>query len=132
LAGRIGQALAQANGDDGPSLMRDCWEKVLTLPRNKLGTDKGTKLSLLLIARDSSGYFLSAVGVSGVWQHSPEGLREIATDSTTETNHPGIPKLPPKVLKLTSSDAVYFGAPLGHQISNPTAESLLKDAGATP
>ncbi len=132
LADRIAQALAQAEGGDGPSLMRDCWEKVLTFPRNKLGTDKGTNLSLLLIAKDSSGYYLSAVGVSGVWQQNAEGLQEIATASTAETNHPGIPKLPPKVLKLAASDAVYFGAPLGHQISNPTPETLMRDAGVNP
>ncbi len=129
LAGRVAQTLAQAKGEDGPSLMRDCWERVLTIPRNKLGSTKGADLSLLLIAKDSSGHFLSAVGLSGIWQHSTEGIREIAAASTAETNHPGIPKLPPKVLKLAESDAVYFGAPLGHSISNPTPESLTKDAG---
>ena len=132
MAGRIRQAIAQAKGDDGPSLMRDCWEKVLTLPRNKIGTNNGADLSLLLIARDSSGHCLSAVGLSGIWQHSAEGLREIATPSTAQTNHPGIPKLPPKVLKLAASDALYFGAPLGQPISKPTPESLMRDAGVNP
>lgn len=132
LSGWVRQALAQAKGDDGPSLMRHCWEQVLTLPRKEFGPSKGSDLALLMVATDPNGRVLSAVGLSGIWQQTGNEIQEIANTMTVETQHPGIPKLPPKALNLATGDAQFFASPLGHIPANPTLSDLMTAAGFDP
>jgi hypothetical protein len=129
LSAGVRQALSQANGDDGPSLMRHCWEQVLTLPRKEFGPDNGMDLALLLVATDPNGLYLSGVGLAGIWRQTGHELQEIANPMTVETQHPGIPKLPPKVLKLSAGKARFFASPLGQALANPTLPELMTAAG---
>jgi hypothetical protein len=129
LAEVIQDALRQAQGIDSQSLMRACWEQILTLPRKDLGPDQGGDLSIMMVAADSEKRFLSAVGVSGIWEQSLTDLRRIAEKNTSQTNHAGIPKLPPKALQLAPTDNQYFAATLDDVFENPTRETLAKAAG---
>lgn len=129
LAEVVQDALRQAQGIDSQSLMRSCWEQILTLPRKDLGPDQGKDLSIMMIATDSEKCFLSAVGVSSIWEMSSTGLQKIAEKNTVQTNHSGIPKLPPKALQLASTENQYFAATLDDVFENPTREALAKAAG---
>jgi hypothetical protein len=129
LAEAVQDSLRQAHGVDSQSLMRACWEQVLTLPRKELGPAQGRDLSMMMVAADADKRFLSAVGVSGIWEQSSAVVRKIAKKNTSQTNHPGIPKLPPKALHLASTNSQYFAATLDDVFANPTPKALAEAAG---
>lgn len=129
LACFVREALLGAQGDDALSLTRSCWEKLLVLPRPKLGSAQGKDLSLMVVAHDSNSTTLSAVGLDGIWQVDDTEAHSIAGLNNPETSHPGIPQLPPKVLNLAPTKDVFLGACLKETPQEASREGLLKRTG---
>ena len=111
------QTLIEAKGEDALSLIRDCWNRLLTLPRQKISPQKGQDLSLLICAQDDEISAISSVGLSGIWEDTgAENLQVIADEQTEESSHKGIPQKAPKVLTLPLKPRVFLATCLGEAL----------------
>jgi len=114
----IHQSLLAANGEDALSLIRDCWNRLLVIPRHKISPQNGLDLSLLITARDSDLSAISSVGLSGIWEDvGTDELQIIANEQTEESSHKGIPTKAPKALTLPLESGRFFATCLGEPLA---------------
>mgnify|MGYP004369380637 CR=1 FL=1 len=113
----IHQSLIEANGEDALSLIRDCWNRLLVIPRHKLSPQEGQDLSLFISASDSEISAISSVGLSGIWEDiGTDELQMIADEQTKESSHKGIPKKAPKALTLPLKSRRFLATCLGEPL----------------
>ncbi len=120
---QLHEALLNLGGADRLSAVRSVWNRLLTLPRQRLGPAQGNDLSLLVVAQDPAGTSVAAVGLEMVWTWSEDRVQALVGPEHPLLAPPGIPRLPPGALTLDSR-------PVGPLIA--TAVGVQSQAVGTP
>ena len=122
----IREALQGISGDDPLSATRAVWDRLLAMPRRDFGANHGEDLSLMVVARSETRGALSAVGLKSIWSLSVDNQCTLIVGADLpEVNAFGIPRVPPKALKLENPDTVFVGSVASTNQPSPSEVAAL-------
>ena len=113
---------------DRHGLIRRIWQLLDDVDDKTLGPERGTDLSLLLLAQDASGTGVAGVGLSGVWVQV-ETWRSLVPPGHPLLAPPGRPAKLPGVLTLEQPCKRVVGAPTHLDPVLPAADRLAQRCG---
>ena len=121
--------LAAGPGDRN-AMLRRAWEALAALPPGALGG--GADLSLLLVAEDSEGVGVAAVGLAALWGELDGRLVPLVEGRHPLLSSPGLPGRLPGVLTLDLSPDRIIGCPSHLDPAPPALATLDARCGVHP
>lgn len=120
----IHATLQESQGTDRLLILKDAWNRLLTLARSSLGPKQGDDLSLLMIAQDPEGVALSASGIGRIWILQGDSPGSLLPEDHPLFTQQGVPKLHPNALALPDLPTPLLASCYGQATPNPDASTM--------